>query len=228
MQNDAVAQNNCGLNAHQVAENKNGIHALISSPRIYNLIQWAAGEQLYRNRMVRDYIKPFDGCKILDIGCGTGGYIHHIDNYCNNYEYYGFDGEAIYIDYATRHFANKPNLHFFHKILTEENVKEFSDCDLVIATGVMHHLDDPIVVSLLRIAKQALKPGGRLITYDTGKFDKMSPLEKFFLHFDRGRSIRNEQEYAALVKQIFPKYNSHTPRLTYYNSRNIVFECFNN
>ena len=72
------------------------------------------------------------------------------------------------------------------------------------------------------------KPGGRLVTYDTGKFDDMTTMEKFFLNFDRGRSIRNEREYAALIKQVFPKYNSYEPNLSYYNSRNIVFECFNN
>ena len=92
----------------------------------------------------------------------------------------------------------------------------------------MHHLDDPIVISMLRLAKLALKPGGRLITYDPGKFENMSLYEKFFVKYDRGRSIRFEKDYASLIREIFPNYKSFTPYLTYFKVRNVVFECFNN
>jgi SAM-dependent methyltransferase len=210
-----------------VAENKSGIHSYISTPWIYNLVQWVAGAKMYREKMVTRFIKPFDGAKILDIGCGTGEYIHYIAEHCKNFEYYGFDGEEIYIDYAKQLFAGKSNIHFYHKIITENEVKEFNSFDIVIATGVMHHLDDALVNSVLRLAKLALKPGGRLITYDPGIFDDMNAIEKFFLKYDRGRSIRAEKDYAALVKHVFPHFQSHPVYLTYYKVRNIVFECWN-
>ena len=211
-----------------MAENKSGIHSIISAPWIYNLVQFVAGAKLYRNTMVKDYIKPFDGCKILDIGCGTGEYVEYFDKYCKDFEYYGFDGEGVYINYANQLFKDRPKVHFYHKILTEEGLKEFNNFDIVIATGVMHHLDDPIVISLLRLAKLALKPGGRLITYDPGKFENMSIFEKFFVKYDRGRSIRFEKDYAALVREVFNNYKSSTPYLTYFKVRNVVFECFKN
>jgi SAM-dependent methyltransferase len=211
-----------------MAENKSGLHSIISAPWIYNLVQFVAGARMYRNTMVKDYIKPFDGCKILDIGCGTGEYVDYFSKYCKDFEYYGFDGEGVYIDYANELFKDNPKVHFYHKILTEEGLKEFNNFDIVIATGVMHHLDDPIVLSLLKLAKLSLKPGGRLITYDPGKFDEMSIFEKFFVKYDRGRSIRFEKDYAGLVKQVFTNYKSFTPYLTYFKVRNVVFECFNN
>lgn len=210
-----------------MAENKSGIHSIISAPWVYNMVQWVAGAKMYREKMVTDYIKPFDGCRVLDIGCGTGEYIHHLRRHCKNFEYYGFDGEGVYIEYAKELFKDDPKMHFYHMILTEENIKDFQNFDIVIATGVMHHLDDPIVVSLLQLARQALKKGGRLVTYDPGKYEKMSALEKFFVKYDRGRSIRYESEYAALISQVFPRYKAYSPYLTYYKSRNIVFECFN-
>ena len=210
-----------------MAENKSGIHSIISAPWVYNMVQYLAGAKMYREKMVQDYIKPTEGCRILDIGCGTGEYVHHIDRHCKDYEYYGFDGEAVYIDYANQLFKDRTKLHFYHKILTEETVKEFEQFDIVIATGVMHHLDDPIVLSLLQLSKKALKPGGRLVTYDPGKYEDMSLLEKFFVKYDRGRSIRFEREYASLISQVFYRYQAYSPYLTYYKSRNIVFECFN-
>ena len=211
-----------------MAENKSGVHSIISTPWIYNLVQLVAGAKMYRTTMVRDYIKPFDGCKILDIGCGTGEYVNHIRQHTHDFEYYGFDGEGVYIDYGKKLFEGQSNIHFYHKILTDDTVKEFNNFDIVIATGVMHHLDDAIVLSMLQSAKLALKPNGRLITYDPGKFDDMNGFEKFFVKYDRGRSIRFEKDYAGLVKKVFSNYKSSTPYLTYFKVRNVVFECFNN
>lgn len=210
-----------------MAEKKSGLHAIISAPWIYNLVQWAAGARMYREAMVTRYIRPFDGCRVLDIGCGTGEYVHHLAKHCKDFEYYGFDGEGVYIDYANDLFKDNPRVHFYHKILTEEEVKEFNNFDIVIATGVMHHLDDPVVISLLRLARLALKPGGRLITYDPGKYDDQNRIEDFFVKHDRGRSIRFEREYAALIAQVFSNYKSWTPYLTWFKVRNVVFECVN-
>ncbi len=210
-----------------MAENKSGLHAIITLPRVFNFIQWLAGAKMYRNKMLQDYIKPFDGCRILDIGCGTGEYIDHLDDFCKEYEYYGFDGEAVYIDHAKKVFKDRKNVHFYLQILTEDSIKDYEGFDMVIATGVLHHLDDQIVTSLLKVAKLALKPGGKFVSYDPGKFEKMSVLENVFWKYDRGRSIRTVEQTEALIKPIFPNYKAHTPYLTYYKSRNIVFECFN-
>lgn len=210
-----------------MAENKSGIHSIISAPWVYNLVQFLAGAKMYRNIMCRDYIKPFDRCRILDLGCGTGEYVNHIRQYTKNFEYYGLDGEGVYIEYGKQLFKDEPNIHFYHQLLTEETVKQFNNFDIVIATGVMHHLDDPIVVAMLQSSKTALKQGGRLITYDPGKYEKMSFFERFFVKYDRGRSIRYVEEYAALIGKVFKNYKSYTPYLTYYKSRNVVFECVN-
>ena len=210
-----------------MAEKKTGIHSIISTPFIYNLVQFVAGAKLYRERMITNYIRPFDGCRILDIGCGTGEYVDHIKNHCKNFEYYGFDGEESYILSGQERYKNEPNVHLYHKLITEEVVKDFNDFDIVIATGVMHHLDDALVVSLLKLAKLALKKNGRLITYDPGKYDDITFIENFFVKNDRGRSIRFEKEYAALIGQVFSNYKAETPSLTYFPVRNIVFECIN-
>ena len=53
-------------------EDKSGLKRIISTPAVYNLVQFLAGASLYRDRMVSDFIKPVVGNRILDIGCGTG------------------------------------------------------------------------------------------------------------------------------------------------------------
>jgi len=209
-----------------MAQNKKGIHAIISWPLVYNVFQWLAGASIYRKRMVRDFIKPFDSCRILDIGCGTGEYVAHIKKYCKNFEYHGFDSELSYIEHAKKMNAGNPRIHFYHQILTEEMVTEFNQFDIVIATALMHHLDDSEVTALLKLALKCLKPGGRLVTYDPAKYEKMTFMEKFFVKYDRGRSIRFEEEYLALVKSVFPKSDKFSGHLTYYPARSVVFECY--
>lgn len=210
-----------------MAENKRGMFGSISIPSVYNIVQFVAGADMYRNAMVRDHIKPFDGCTIVDIGCGTGEYVEHIARHCRSFEYYGFDGEAKYIEHARQRYASMPNVQFIHKVLTARDAAQFKGADIAMAMGVMHHMDDSVVLSLLRVAKSALKPGGRLVTYDPGLYDRMSFMEWFFATFDRGRSIRSEDGYKHLIGQVFFEFDSHVRYLTYYKSRNIVFECRN-
>lgn len=208
-----------------MAQNKKGIHAIISLPFVYNIVQFVAGASLYRKRMVRDYVKPFEGCRILDIGCGTGEYVDHLKKYCKSFEYHGFDNELSYIEHAKKSHAGDPRVHFYHKTLTEEMVTDFNQFDIVIAAALMHHLDDHEVTGLLKLALKCLKPGGRLVTFDPAKYEKMSFMEKVFVKYDRGRSIRFEDEYGALVKSIFPQYKMHSRQMTYYPARSVMFEC---
>ena len=90
-----------------MAENRKGLYQFISFPWVYNLIQLIAGAPMYRNNMVKNYVKPFEGCKILDIGCGTGEYIEHLKKYVTDFEYNGFDGEQSYIDSANENTKTK-------------------------------------------------------------------------------------------------------------------------
>lgn len=182
---------------------------------------------MYRTRMVRDYIRPFAGCRILDVGCGTGEYIEFLDRHCPSYEYFGFDAEGQYIAYGKQLLSNRTDIHFYHHMLTHDEVDEFNDFDIVLAIGVMHHMDDDMVLSLLRLAKKALKAAGRLITYDPGRFDDMNIIEKFFVNHDRGRSIRSPAHYCSLISQVFLTHEVYLPCLTYYPCRNVVFDCIN-
>jgi SAM-dependent methyltransferase len=78
-----------------------------------------------------------------------------------------------------------------------------SDFDLVLATAVLHHLDDDEAVQLFEVAREVLKPGGRLITLDGCFVADQSSITRFILSRDRGRYVRTKDAYLSLAQKSF-------------------------
>ncbi len=118
-------------------------------------------------------------------------------------------------------------MHHLHKILDTppENNGKF---DIVIAQGLLHHLDDDEVMRLLRTAKALLIPGGRLITIDGCYVTGQSKIARFMLSMDRGQNVRTTEAYKALTTGIFQEVHStirHDMLQLPYT--HIIMECTN-
>lgn len=74
---------------------------------------------------------------------------------------------------------------------------------LVIARGVLHHLDDGEAESLCKLARQALAPGGRLVTLDACYAVGQHRFAKMLIDRDRGRNVRDAAGYRALANRVF-------------------------
>ena len=68
--------------------------------------------------------------------------------------------------------------------------------DIVLALGVLHHLSNEESLALLRSAKEHLKPGGRVVTFDGCR--RGNTLEAVMYALDRGRAINDAEGYARL------------------------------
>ena len=77
--------------------------------------------------------------------------------------------------------------------------------DLVLATGVLHHLDDARAAKLIELAARSLRPGGRFVTCDGCYVPEQSKLARWMLQRDRGKFVRPKEEFVALAKQRFSK-----------------------
>ena len=101
-----------------------------------------------------------------------------------------------------------------------------SNFDIVLATAVLHHLNDDEAIQLFKIARSTLKPHGRLITLDGCYTQGQSWLKRFILSKDRGRYVRTEDQYCALASGIFPdiKISIHH-NLTRIPYTHIIMEC---
>lgn len=174
-----------------------GIRSILSVPIIYTLFGELVDKKSGGNTvLVREYIQPKENDKLLDIGCGTGHILHYLPN---NIEYTGFDADQQYIEAAQKRYGKRAT--FVCEQINTTN--QHSQFDIVIAIGVLHHLDDMEALQLFKIAHAALKEGGRLITMDGVFVENQSSIARWIISKDRGQHVRTQAGYLALASQVF-------------------------
>ena len=98
--------------------------------------------------------------------------------------------------------------------------------DLVLAIGILHHLDDDQARALMRTAHAALKPGGRFISLDGTYVDGQSTIARALISRDRGQSIRTPEAYRALGEAEFDKVEARVRTdMLYVPYTHYVMEC---
>lgn len=177
--------------------------AILSLPSAYRSFQRAVGGDVYQ-RHVNQYIQPKPGEKILDIGCGPGDILEFMPNV----NYTGFDISPEYIEAAKKRFGDKGRF-WCGDVGFAAIEQERGTFNAVIATGVLHHLDDERAAKLFELAKLALRPDGRLITYDGCFVPEQSRIAAWVLKQDRGKFVRHKEEYLKLASKCFPKVEAH-------------------
>jgi SAM-dependent methyltransferase len=167
--------------------------------------------------LVHRYIRPEEGDKILDIGCGPADILSHLPQV----EYVGLDMNSAYIDFARKRFGNKGR--FIAQRVSQGLISDISPSgfDTVLAKGVLHHLNDNEAVQLFELAGFALKPAGRLITFDGCYVKGQSWLTRLILSRDRGPYVRTRgrisiwrQPCLSILMSVFIMISSESPTPT--------------
>lgn len=177
----------------------------------WNLLEWPTAYRLFTRLIrgealpnyVRDYVRPQRGHRILDIGCGPADIFAHLPDVI----YQGFDLNPRYIQAARRRFGSRG--HFSCEDVTRANVAEPESFDIVMANGVLHHLDDGAARKLLALAHHAVRPTGRVVLLDPCYLPNLCLLPRLFLRWDRGRHIGPPQRYVGLAREFFAHVCCH-------------------
>lgn len=175
---------------------------LLENPAVFNALQNLLGVSKVRKYFIEQYVKPVENEKIMDIGCGTGG----LAPYFHGCDYCGFDSDLNYINQAKK--ENYTNAVFFHGDLLKVDLPK-NTYDVVIAAGVIHHLNDLQADSIMALASSILKPGGRFLSFDMCRIEKQSILPKLMNWLDRGRFIRAEAQYKKFASNYFSDVTSY-------------------
>ena len=178
------------------------IRSVLALPQAYQLFFNVIGAPGRSRILVREYIRPKPGDRILEIGCGPGTIVPYLPVA----EYVGFDASSEYIEQARSRF---PTAKFVCERVSQFTLAERNYFDIVLAIGILHHLYDEEALQLFKIAHAALKPGGRLVTLDGVWTKDQSRAARYVQARDRGQFIREESGYLRLAEQVFPKITSN-------------------
>jgi SAM-dependent methyltransferase len=167
---------------------------VLEFPGAYRLLgKVAALRTDARAAYARQYLAPRPGDRVLDLGCGPGDILATLPD-C---DYTGVDVEPRYIDAARTRFGSRGT---FRCMPIEDFVVEApGSFDLVMANGVLHHLDDGQADTMMGLAAKAMKEGGRTVTLDGCLVEGQSRIARFLLRRDRGQFVRPAAEYLRLA-----------------------------
>jgi SAM-dependent methyltransferase len=183
-----------------MSEITHGLRSVLSHSKIYDFFQRIMGAKRGRAIFASKYVVARDGDIVLDIGCGTA----EIRMFLPDVEYFGFDPNAHYIEAAKRKLRDAQKTGtLLHATLDEAALINLPKFDIVLASGVLHHLSDDEVTQLAKLAKTALKENGRLITRDPCFVEGQSLIARYLISHDRGQHVRNIIEYQTLMSSVF-------------------------
>ncbi len=180
-------------------ERRGSFYSLLALPFVYRLFIRIVIGNAYRIHMA-EYVKPVADEKVFDIGCGPGDILEYLPPV----RYVGFDINPKYIDAAQLRFGSRGRF-FCGDVGLSSLDEEAGTFDLALATGVVHHLDDEHAGRLFELAHRALKPGGRLVTYDGCLVAGQPRLAHWVVSRDRGQFVRTQEHYKRLAMRYFPQ-----------------------
>jgi len=132
---------------------------------------------------------------VLDIGCGTGDALNYLGGFR---AYYGFDTDAAAVAHARGRFGQRPNVQYFEREATAADFEQLRPTRVMMA-GLLHHLDDATAVNLLRTC--AGTPSVRRVATQDVIYVDGAHFSNVLAFFDRGKFVRREPQYHALVQQ---------------------------
>lgn len=180
-----------------------GLRAVLGHPAVYNTLQFLVGADRLHREMVRTYLRPWPGARVLDIGCGPGPALA----YMPDVTYVGIDLSENYIAAARNHYGSRGD---FQVCSAEDLGQRVSQgFDLILASGLLHHLDDDQAVGLFATARNLLAPDGVIVTVDSCREPGQSAISRFIVDRDRGCHVRDAAGYAALARHSFTQVTPH-------------------
>ena len=146
------------------------------------------------------------GGAVLDLGCGFGDYAPH---FSKRGRYVGIDHNASYIDTA-RKLNGGGDATFIVADVTDPVVSEYGPYDLVMISGVLHHLPSDAILALARSVQPLLSPGGRFVALEAVFDPDQRLVARLAVASDRGRYVRDSEGYEHLLREVFSDVRSTT------------------
>lgn len=105
-----------------------------------------------------------DGCRIIDLGCGTGHLIELLSKEHANLSLTGVEQDPVLVDIARARMQINSSIEMIVASSIEQFNPQYKNFDIAIMRLVLEHVPDPVRV--LKHIRSLLKPDGRIIVVD--------------------------------------------------------------
>jgi ubiquinone/menaquinone biosynthesis C-methylase UbiE len=169
--------------------------SVLSKPHVYSFFQRVISRKGINERMISDFLKPFEGMKVLDVGSGTSKILTNLPECI----YVAVDHNDKYIQQAKREFGGRGT--FFCAEVSD--IKKFVEhkFDRILILRVLHHLSDTQVTKLLGECAGLLNEGGIILSLDVAFTHEQNWIARLLASYDRGRFVRRPEEYGQLISE---------------------------
>lgn len=130
---------------------------------------------------------------VLDFGCGIGSCSHMF----KPEKYIGIDCDNDRINYAKKLHPK----YDFHVVLDAKLPIEQNLVDHILIFSALHHISTDEVNKYIKEFYRILKPNGKIFAVEPCLFERSKFRNYVMTTFDRGRYIRNTQEYLNLFSK---------------------------
>ena len=177
---------------------------LLGNTLIYKTFKSLVSPPAMEKKTIYEFMNVPDGATVLDLGCGYGDIARFYVNRC---KYIGVDSNVGYISEARR--RNKDNnAEFIVADISDALVHDKGPFDLVLLSGVLHHLSSEQVISMAKDAKKHVSQSGRLVAIEPVFSPDQRLSARLIIASDRGRFVRDQDGYTNLLKSGFTNVSS--------------------
>ena len=142
-------------------QSDSGLLAWLKVPSVYNIFSAAVGGNVLRRSLIQNHVRAKLGDKVIDIGCGTA----EVLRYLPDVDYIGIDINPDYIAFARRTYGNKGTF-LVGDTQSFRDEPRLKDANVVMAFGLLHHLDNGEAARCLQFAYDVLSAKGRFICHE--------------------------------------------------------------
>ena len=189
-----------------------GAFRALSLAGVYDRLQDALGADGARRRVAQSYVlaaaRRGAELRVLDVGCGTGALLRHLKGVA----YVGVDANERYLARARARFGKGATFRLVDVARPDWSAAAgLGDAlfDVVVLTGLLHHLGDASATRLFHDVAPLLAPEGRVVTLDGTITSDTQPAGALLARWDRGLHVRAPEEYRRLAAPCFGRVDVH-------------------
>ncbi len=176
------------------------INFLLKNPSLYRFYQKIVRAKHDEYDFFRFIFKKknFKNIRMLDICCGDGYILEHINEFID--DYLGIDNNDKYLKQCQYRWKNFNFIKLdFNERTNIDRLIEFKP-NFIFINGAIHHLDDKTVKSINYFIKNNFSKC-YFLSVDPVK-NNNAFLNKIMIKLDRGKFIRNKSEYVELMNSL--------------------------